>query len=59
MDMRIDATGSNNLAFTGNCFCARSNHNINTGLGIGLPALPIPESMRPFLIPISALMMPQ
>ena len=58
MDMRVDAAGRDDLAFAGDDLGAGADGDVDAGLNVGLPALPI-SAMRPSLRPISALTMPQ
>ena len=58
MDVRVDAAGGDDHAFAGDDLGARADDDRSTPVWTsGLPALPMP-TMRPSLMPMSALTMP-
>jgi hypothetical protein len=59
MDMAVDAARRDDLAFARDDLGARADDDVDgPGWTSGLPALPI-ATITPFLMPISALTMPQ
>ena len=58
MDVRVDAARGDDQAFAGDHFGGRADDDRDARLDTGFPALPTP-AMRPSLMPMSALTMPQ